>query len=142
MEAKTLQQIIQTLEANHSRQDAYFAIFNIEEEEYESYIEATPDGLKLMALEMLKASQNGPALQDKQTTAQVVNLDTQYIDTEGDVFLEHIRLVLKKPDPAEETFVHESWYDKLIPVGCLAVLLFLLIATLVGIGTIFNWLLS
>lgn len=56
MEKDELQQIIDRLEATHSKDDAYFGIFEYGGDPDESFIKANKQGLGLFAAELLKAA--------------------------------------------------------------------------------------
>lgn len=140
MEETDLQKIINDLESTNSKDEAYFGVFMYGGGPEESYVKANRQGLELFAAELLKASRDTEKIleSDEESIALLAH-DDDWVDDDSHVFLEYVEPSTKVREEAKAELEADSWQDKLFMVGCSAILIMTIIATLVGIGTIVDW---
>lgn len=139
MNKDKLQIIINELEETNSTQDAYFGIFQNGGGPEESYVHANRQGLELFAAEILKASRdfNEDAKEEEKST---IPLDFESEWIYGLVCIQYVQPYLgsrKKNTPHPE---RNTLKEKMVGIGCGAILLLIISAVIVGIITIANWL--
>ncbi|MGV6861231.1 MAG: hypothetical protein ACWA41_05640 [Putridiphycobacter sp.] len=139
LEKEELNKIIELLERSNSKKDAYLAIYQYGFGPDESFAKANKDGLELFAAQLLKASlETDKILSDKDKNIIPLNYNEEWI--EGEIFIQYIESTDKKGYEARKEVYKESFFAKLIPVGCFGVFIFIVIAAIVGAISIFSWL--
>jgi hypothetical protein len=133
MGTEELQDIIRKLDAENLKEQAFFGIFTKGPDQDECFIKANKEGLKLFALQLLRiANEHG---------IKTAPLDSQggWISEDSDIFPLYVEVLDKKwvKMPVEES--KSTLADSLIPVGCIGTLIFLFVAMLVGLVTIFDY---
>lgn len=137
-----LQKIIEELEARVSKDKATFGIFQYGGGPDESFIKADKEGLKLFALELLKAAnKSNDILEDKEKNVIPIELDESWVNEQSDTVIQYVEPVAERL-PSEKPVKHKTtFFDKLLPFGCFTVLTILLAALLVGLWTLAKWIL-
>jgi len=116
---------------------ATFGIFAIGDNWDEIAIKANKEGLQLFALQLLKASQQTKnVLLDKDIDTIPLDSNAEWINPESDIKIFYVEQVDKtykeeKADNRKETFT-----DKSMKYGCVAIFILLVIAMLVGLWTL------
>ncbi len=135
-----LQNIINKFDENELKKQAIWGIFQYGGGSHESFIKANKEGLELFALELLKASYESKSViennQDK-----LIHLDYygNWIYEDADTYLDYIKLTDEKPIPKPKIEYKPTLADKLMPYLFGAILIILLVALLIGLGTMFSW---
>ena len=140
MTNEELYSIIEKFDENDLKSKAIFGIFQYGGGADESYIKANKEGLELFALELLKsAKETDTILADKEKNIIPLNWDENWIDDECDTIVQYIKPISDKQAQYPIEDYKQTIIDKLMPIGCGLIMIFLGITLLVGIGTIFNW---
>lgn len=140
MKKEELNKIIETLESSHSMDDAYVAIYQYGDDPDESYAKANKEGLALLAIQLLKGSRDfDEIVANDEESVIPIDYNEEWID--GDVFIKYVKPVDKKGKLIrEEEASHEGTFlDKLLPFGCIGVIILIVISTIIGLISIFNW---
>lgn len=135
-----LQNIIEELEGKISKDTATFGILQYGGGADESFIKADKEGLKLFALELLKAAQkSADTVSDKEKNIIPIEFEDDWISEQSDTVIQYVEPIIPR-QPIEAQPKHKDTIaDKLIPVGCFAVLAILVVAVLVGLWTLVKW---
>jgi hypothetical protein len=137
-----LQKIIDKLETEKAETQASFGVFRAGGGEDESCIKANKQGLGLFALELLKASlQSEINKPGRKKNIYNLKIDEQWIEKDSDVFLYHIEIQSGVRVPEIKESYKPSFTDKLMPYGCGLVLIFLIVALIIGLVTIIEFIL-
>ena len=137
-----IERLVARLESETPPEDAYFAILRISEVD-ESYIQANALGLQRFAAELLKASlKTDEVIADEEQSIIPFGPEVGFwID--GDVLIDYVEPVTEKPedvaDEPDEPY-EEAWQDKVLGLGCLATVFFILVLIIVGVITVIRWL--
>ena len=137
MTQSELNKVINELEGQVSKDKATFGIFKYGGDSDESYIQADKEGLKLFALELLKAAnKSSDILIDKGKNIVPIPFQENWIDEQSDTVIQYIEPVAERPKSIEEKKYKETIVDKLVPFGCYAILIILAVALLTGLWTL------
>jgi hypothetical protein len=135
MKKEELDEIIYKLENSNSPFDAYLAIYQYGGGPDESFAKANKEGLELFAAQLLKASRDfDNVLSDKEKNVIPLSYNEEWID--GDIFIQYIEPTNKKRELAKEQLYKQPFVDRLVLVGCFAVIILLLISTVIGLISI------
>jgi hypothetical protein len=135
-----LQNIIDQLEQDVSKDNATFGIFQYGGGSDESYIKADKEGLKLFAIYLLKAASNADyIISHKEKNIDTVPFQESWINEQSDTVIQYIEPVNKRPVNVEGKKYKERFVEKLLPYGCFLGLAILLIAIVIGLWTIVKW---
>ena len=133
-----IERLVARLESEVPEEEAYFAIFEISNETERSSIQANAHGLQRFAAELLKASLKVDEVlaKEEQSTIPIGPGESEW--THGDIFIDCIEPVAERPEVVVEPY-EETWQDKAISFGCLALVLFIVFLTIVGVITVIRW---
>ncbi|MFL5729612.1 MAG: hypothetical protein ACJ75J_09025 [Cytophagaceae bacterium] len=136
MKKEELEEFIKKLETSNSASDAYFAIYNNEQGDF---IKANKEGLELYAAELLKASRDfESAVSGSEKNILPLDYEQEWID--GNIYIQYVDPTEKKGGLAKEDDDDQSSFvEKLIPFGCIAILILMLVCIIIGIITVFGW---
>ena len=141
MDSKELQNIINQLETDNLKDNAYFGIFEYGGGPDESFIRANQQGLRYFAIELLKAARDRENYDKRKSDKEVFNLgiDEDWIDNNSKTFIHYVETTneIRKNVKVESSKV--SWKDQIMKFGCLTAILIAVISIIVGIITIINW---
>jgi len=134
-----LQKIIDQLERQTSKDNATFGIFQYGGGSDESCIKADKEGLKLFALELLKASsKTNEIINDKGKNIIPIIFQENWIDDQSDTVIQYVKPVERRQIKDEKKY-KETIIDKVLPYGCYAAFIILAIAIIVGFWTLIKW---
>ncbi len=132
---------IQQFNEEELKQKATFAILPLDTRMEACYIKANREGLELFAIQLLKASGKiDDSVKGGPESIITLNHDEPWIENHSEISLQYIQPVFEKEELPVTENKKPTIADKITPVGCIAVLIFLVIATITGIVTIFRWL--
>lgn len=135
-----LQKIIEQLEGQISKGNATFGIFQYGGGSDENYIQANKEGLQLFALELLKVSDKAnETLDDKEEDIIPIVFEESWIDEQSDTMIQYVQPVSKRSTAKDESKYKETIVGKLLPYGCLAGLIIIIIAVIIGLQTLIKW---
>ena len=135
-----LQTIIQQLETQVSEDKANFGIFHNRGDAGESYIQANKNGLALFALELLNAAaQSDEILISKTKTIIPLDYDQTWINQRSDTLIQYVEPVTEGGSVRQTEKRKETFFEKLIPIGCFAILIVAVAAMFVGLWTFGKW---
>jgi hypothetical protein len=135
-----LQNIIDELEGLVSKDKATFGIFQYGGSTDESFIQANKDGLKLFALELLKAATNtSKIIGNEEKNVIPLAFEENWINKQSDTLIRFIEFVDERPASVPHIPYREGIIDKLIPIGCIVGSAVLFIASLIGLWTLYKW---
>lgn len=136
-----LQNIIDKLENENRKENAYFGIFEYGGGPDESYIKANKQGLELFALEILKAARDTEELlnNDKEESIFPLGFDEDWIDNDCSTYIQYVEPTDEtRANVKQESYV-ETWKDKTMKFGCISAILMAIASAIVGIVTIVKW---
>lgn len=124
------------MRVKNAKKDAHLAIYQYGGGSDESYIEANKHGLALFASKILKAAleSDKKAIDDD---SNIISFDYDEEWLSGETIIQYVEFANK--DKIESPPDNIRFIDRLIPIGCILVLLFIAIATIMGCISIFNW---
>jgi hypothetical protein len=135
LEKDELQKIINHLESNSSKEEAYFGIFQYGGGPDESFVKANKQGLELFAADMLKASRDAnDILADKEKTIIPLDFEEDWID--GDTFVQYVEPSIEKK---ENVPYIRTWRDQAQEYFFVGILLLVVTSIIVGFITIISW---
>jgi len=138
LEKEELNRIIEALESTNSDNAAYLAT-DMYDDRYEEYcIKGNKAGLELLASQLLKASRDYVETPDDNEISPVT-IDYGDNWNEGDIIIKYILPSEKKQDKTDEESFKSNLSDKIMRFGCISVILFIVIALIVGVSSIFKW---
>jgi hypothetical protein len=131
-----IEAIIQQLEALASEEEGYFSMWQSGGGPDESIIQANKDGLRLYAIELLKAS--------LEKECKIGQDEVVWLPDDASVWIMNIELIGKSreqwrlkpthPEPEEGDFS-----SKLLMTGCASIGVLLLAIFVIGLETLFKW---
>jgi hypothetical protein len=133
-----LQEIIGRFNEPVLADKASFGIIEGEGRDHENFIRANREGLILFACQLLKVAGRAEGLLRENKPRVPLIMSGAWTEHDS-MIVDHIRLITGKPVPEEPTENKPTFADRVLPVGCALLLLLLLVATLVGLGTMFDW---
>lgn len=140
MTKEELQKIINQFDEEELKKQGIFSILQYGGGSDESFIKANKEGLEMFALELLKSSRDAESvIADKEKNIIPLNYDESWIDEFGDTFIQYIEPIKGKQELKSKKY-EQTFFDKLIPAGCIITIIVIVIATIVGLVTITNWL--
>lgn len=139
MNKEELNRIIELLENSNSKEEAYFSIQEYGGGPNESFIKANKDGLELYAAQLLKASLNSDEIINDEIK-NLIPLEYEEGWIEGETFIHYVEPIDGKEIDNEKEKYNETFIDKLIPIGCIIILLVIIVSAIVGVVSIFKWL--
>ena len=136
-----LEEIIERLAADNPGDEAFFGILQYGGGADESYIHANKAGLELFAAELLKASK-GIGDPDKEDI-YVLELDED-IWLDGDTIIDYIETSKRgrSESPKVNHDYSETWIDRLIPFGCISLVVIGFILMIIGMIAIVQWIIT
>lgn len=137
MTQQELQPIIAQLQQQTNVSRASFGIYQYGGGTDESFIRANPEGLREMAITLLKAAAE-MAEQASSMEKRIIPFphDASWIDENGDTFIQYIEPSGNKPvAPMDE---RESLKDSAFKYGCIAFVILLVVACIIGLVTLFD----
>jgi hypothetical protein len=132
------QKIIDKLVSENSSKEAFFGILRYGGGTDESYIHANKSGLELFVAELLKASKK--AGEENGVSTHVIELDEE-VWLDGDTFIEYIETSVNRSDQKKYEY-QETWKDKTVTLGCIGLIGVALISMIIGLITIFQFILN
>ena len=134
------QAFLAKLEAEVSKDNASFGIYQYGGGADESYIRANKDGLKLFALELLKgAAQADDTIPTEEKNIIPLPYDDKWVDEQSDIFIQYVKPINEGLEEINKTNYKEGFVEKLVPVGCFIALAIILLAIIVGLWTLLKW---
>jgi len=135
-----LQKIIEQFNENELKQQGVFSILQYGGGSDESFIRANKEGLELFALELLKSARDSEnVLTNPDNNSILLDPEAEWVDQDSNTFLQYIELIADKQNLYPITNNKPSIMGILLPFGCGIIIIILLISTVVGIITVFNW---
>ncbi len=140
MTQEELHTIIEQLEANVLKGHATFGIQQYGGGADESFIQADKEGLKLFALELLKAAHKADDTLDHNDKNIIpIECEEEWINDQSDTIIQYIEPVAqRKPKPVQDNY-QSTLADKLVPAGCYAIFIILIVSIIVGLWTLAKW---
>lgn len=139
MTKEELIDLISKLEPGVSKDTALFEIYQYGGGPDESFVKANQEGLQLFAIELLKAS-----LKVEQTVSDPsktsIQIEHEEILENGDIGIHYIEPTLEKRQPSPKRPPENNWKDTLIKGGCISIAVIIIVATIIGLISIFKWL--
>lgn len=139
MKKEELNKIIESLESSCSMDDAYIAMYQYGGGPDESFAKANKEGLELLAVQFLKASRDfDEIVNDDEKNVIPLDYEEDWID--GDIFIQYVEPVdktgkqIKEEKPQDETF-----FDRLVPFGCIGGIILIVISAIIGLISIVKW---
>jgi hypothetical protein len=135
-----LQKILDKFDEQDLKSNAVFGVFHNAGASDQSFIRANKEGLELFAIQLLKASRDAEKiLSDKEKTLITLDYSEEWIDENSDTIVQYIEPIAEKLKMKSKADYKEGFAEKLIPFGCITILILLCIATLIGLKTILEW---
>ncbi|WP_036154251.1 hypothetical protein [Maribacter forsetii] len=139
MTNEELDKIIKKIEHEYSKSEAYF---DSEFNEDFGFAKGNKSGLLLYAKEFLKAVREIDKRKFDEGEMEVYNPDFDWIDGIDSNPFQYIKITKKnsgkiKPKKQRE---NESWKSKMLGIGCVVSLVFVVIFSIIGMITFFKWL--
>jgi len=142
MTEEQLEAIIEQFDEDALIREGMFSILRYGRGADESFIRANKEGLALFALVLLKS---GIRAKDSGVDKEQYHIPFDYagnwIDEDSDTVIQHIELVADKQKTRFPKEYKPAFRDKIVPYGCVLILIVLLSSTIVGLITIIQWLL-
>lgn len=141
MEKQKLQYIIDEFDEAELKQKAFLGIYADEEEQDGSYIAANKEGLTLFALQFLKASTKAEEalIKFEMSRRFPFNDNEEWYDKDCDTHINYIQLIEEKSKQTPQKEYKETFSDKIYSYGCIFLIILIIIATITGFITIFQW---
>ena len=141
MTKEELDNLINKLDTQISKDIALFEVNQYGGGLDESFIKANKEGLQLFALELLKASLKVDEIA-RATEKKVIHFENEEILANSDVGIHYIKPTLEKRRNVEPGTLSKkgSWKEELTKFGCIAGVLILAFATILGVIEILKWL--
>ncbi|RRJ89227.1 hypothetical protein [Flavobacterium macacae] len=137
MEKEQLQKIIKVLEANNSKDQAYFEVSYTDGEEHGTYIKANNSGLQLFASELLNVALNSEEVLS--TNERITHFDSTENWLKGLAFFDYVKIISEKPEENKENEIEDTWKDKALGRGCFAIAIIAIIIFIVGLISTYNY---
>ena len=138
LENEELNNIIEQLENNASKENASFGLFYRDGED-DMHLKANKDGFELFAAELLKASRDSEKI--------INNAEKKYIDfgfkekwIEGELIAYIKPISENRNDIKEEKVYSKTFKDYALQYGCFTIIGIIILSLIIGIYTIVNWL--
>ena len=135
----TEEKLIDFLEKDSSREDAFFTFQYDDVHENHEYIHANRDGLKLFFFSLLRTAYEINPKRSEQLENIFHLDDSLYLHEEG-IDINYVRLSDTKrsdhPLPDENDKI--SLVDRLIPIGCVVLLLGVIVLAIYGVVSLVN----
>ncbi|WP_369994343.1 hypothetical protein [Winogradskyella sp.] len=133
---------IKDLESDFSNEEAFF-VFKYDDvpRDYE-HIKANKDGLKMFAAKLLRIAYDlNPKKSKGHDDVYPLDEETFYLPQEGNV-IEFIQLSndLKSDYPLPNNEYKETIFDKLVPLGCIVIVIAIIVFAVIGVISAINWL--
>ncbi len=142
MTNEELNKLIEQFDENALKQKGIFGILQFGGGGDESFIRANKEGLELFALQLLKsAKETETTLNHPEKTIITIDINEDWIDEKGDIFIHYIEPIADKQKAKPKEDYKGTVADKLVVLGCGLVVITLIVSVLVGLVTIFKWLL-
>jgi len=136
-----LQQIIDQIENEDLKSEAYLGIFEYGGGPDESYIKANKQGLQLFALELLKAARDSDDLLNNENEQSIFTLgfDEIWVDDESTTFIQYVEPTKEIRERVKSEPYKETWQDKVARFGCIIAILLAVLSGIVGAVTMIKW---
>lgn len=143
MTNEELQSIIEQFDETKLKQQGIFGVYQFGGGPDESYIRANKEGLELFALELLKAA-TGKNVRLSNELKNIVDfcIDEEWIDENCDTLLYYVELTPDKQKPKPKINHQGTLGNRFAVFGCILTVIVLVIASIMGLGTILDWLFS
>jgi hypothetical protein len=139
MQTNTIENIIDLLDEPTLKQDAIFGLFQYGGGVDESFIRANKEGLALFAVQLLKAiNEKEKPFADGLSNIRTLDHDEDWVDHEIDIFLQYIELVSYKQQAKADRTLKNTLVNKIVPYSCALIAIILIIATIIGLITMFK----
>ena len=136
-----LESIIEQLESSNSKDDAYFGLFDDGSESGEGFIKANREGLSLFAAALLKAARDvNDNTEIKEKIFYPLTSEKDWIDENSHLLINYIEPSNEPREKAEFQPYIKSKKDKALEILVGLVVIFVIVATIIGIITIVKWL--
>lgn len=140
MTSEELQNIISKLEDNSSKENATFGIFQYGGGSDESFIRANREGLEFFALELLKAaSRTSEILAHKEKNIIPIAYEEDWIDEDSDTLVQYIKPTEQRRVEKSNVKYKNTIAAILFQFGCLAAVVVIVVAAIVGFITLAKW---
>lgn len=140
MTTEALEKIINEFDKEELKKQAIFGLYAYGGGTDESFIRANKEGLELFALELLASAKNSENLlkNDKDKTISLENCE-EWIDQDSTIYLNYIEVIEGKRKKIINEEEKSTILDMIMPYGCGFILIVLIVATIIGLINIFNW---
>lgn len=140
MTKEELQKIIDQFDEEELKKHGIFSIRQYGGGSDESYIKANKEGLELFALELLKSSRDAESvILNPEKNIIPLNYEESWMDEFGDTCIQYIEPIKRKQELKSKKH-QQTFFDRLIPAGCIITIILIGIAAIIGLVTISNWL--
>jgi hypothetical protein len=138
---KEIENIISELKQNNKKEESIFGFYHQDGDEHNTSIRANKQGLKLFAVELLKASVETENRNFENGEIEYLEIDIDWTDSNADFYFNSLELTKKIKTEKDEAFpkYEESWKDKLYGKLIFAIIITLIIMLIIGIITTINW---
>jgi hypothetical protein len=130
---------IKSIESDSSKEEAFFAFYQDEEDLDNEHIKANSDGLKQFACFLLRIAYNIDP-RKSEYPPDTFSIDQSLYLPEDSSIIKYLELRKeKKSDYKKPPEYKTTWKDKLFPIGCIGIVVLFFICAFIGIRTIFLW---
>jgi len=133
-ESVNLTTIISYLEDNFSEKKAFLSMHQYGAGPEESFIKANKDGLALLAKQLLIVIEKG-----KKESSGNISFDNLDFMVDGEIFFDYVELTELSKQDLNIDAVDRKFAEKIIPIGCIGLFVFLIFSLIIGIKEIFGW---
>jgi hypothetical protein len=134
MTKAVLYKLIEEFPEPDQAKEPIFGIFQIGADPDESCITANKGGLLLFIEQLLRASKDA---QDNSTVH--IDSNASWIDKRSDINIKFIEFANATHFIPVQKDKQESRFVKLVPIGCVALIIIFIIAAIVGLGAMLKW---
>ena len=133
-----IENIIDSLEEGTPADKAKFGIYYGGGPE-EGFIRANREGLLKFSAQLLSAANNADQdSDDNKSSFYRTDFEEKWVDEGSQILVQFVEVLQSKEQPLA-TIPKETFAEKLVPIGCFAVIAILLVATIVGLWTLGKW---
>ena len=139
---KSEKELIDKIESDALKEEAFFLFHIGDDDQDNEHIEANSHGLKLFASFLLRIAYNLTP-EDPPHREDEFPIDQSFLVEGRGWIVNYVRFndVLKSQIEKTNENREESFWDKLIPIGCIGLFVILIICSIIGLITVVNWLL-
>ena len=141
MTDRKIEDIISDLKQNNKKEESIFGFYHQDGDEYNTSIKANKQGIKLFAVELLKASIEIENRNFENGEIEYLEIDIDWTDSNADFYFNSLEITQKVKTEKDEVFpkYEESWKDKLYGKLIFVIIILLILMLIIGIITTINW---